>query len=436
MKVILQGSPLSIAALATLAPPVLLSNLQMRIMPVVFNSEHENMSQLRYFTAGESHGQALVGILEGLPAGLEIDEEYIATQLHRRQQGYGRGGRMRIEQDHARILSGVRFGKTLGSPIALEIANRDWQNWQTKMSIAPVAEETALKRVEIPRPGHADLAGAIKYQTEDIRNVLERASARETTARVALGAIARKFLESFGIRLASHVVQIQQAQSRYSLTNFGKAGFVFSLEELTQRAEASPVRCLDAEAEQEMIALIDRAKAERDTVGGIFEVAAFHLPVGLGSHVQWDRRLDGRIAMAMMSIPAIKGVEIGNGFHGATLWGSAAHDQIYHSAERGYSRSSNNAGGLEGGITNGEPLVVRVAKKPISTLMRPLDSVNMRTKEAAEAHIERSDVCAVPAASVIGEAMLALVLADAMLEKFGGDSMTEIFSRWQPWSTT
>lgn len=405
-------------------------------MPVVFNREYENMSQLRYFTAGESHGQALVGILEGLPAGLEIDEEYIAVQLHRRQQGYGRGGRMRIEQDRARILSGVRFGKTLGSPIALEIANRDWQNWQIKMSTTPVAEEAASKRVEIPRPGHADLAGAIKYQTEDIRNVLERASARETTTRVALGAMARKFLESFGARLVSHVVQIQQAQSPYSLTNFGKAGFGFSLEELTQHAEASPVRCLDADAEQKMTAIIDRAKAERDTVGGIFEVAAFHLPIGLGSHVQWDRRLDARIAMAMMSIPAIKGVEIGNGFLGATQWGSAVHDQIYHSAERGYSRSSNNAGGLEGGITNGEPLVVRVAMKPISTLMRPLDSVNMRTKEAAEAHIERSDVCAVPAAGVIGEAMLALVLADAMLEKFGGDSMTEIFSRWQQWSTT
>lgn len=389
------------------------------------------MSHLRYFTAGESHGQALVGILEGLPAGLEIDEDYLAVQLHRRQQGYGRGGRMRIEQDRARILSGVRFGKTLGSPIAVQIENRDWQNWQTKMSVAPVSDEAALKLVEIPRPGHADLAGAIKYQTEDIRNILERASARETTTRVALGAIARKFLESFGIRLASHVVQLQQAQSRYSLTEFGREDFAFDVEELSQRAEASPVRCLDLEAETEMIALIDRAKAERDTVGGVFEVAAFNLPVGLGSHVQWDRRLDARIAMAMMSIPAIKGVEIGNGFRGATQWGSEVHDRIYHSAERGYSRSSNNAGGLEGGITNGEPLVVRVAKKPISTLMRPLDSVNMRTKERAEAHIERSDVCAVPAAAVIGEAMLALVLADAILEKFGGDSMSEILGRWQ-----
>ncbi len=389
------------------------------------------MSQLRYFTAGESHGQALVGILEGVPAGLEIDEAYIATQLHRRQQGHGRGGRMRIEQDHARILSGVRLGKTLGSPIALEIANRDWRNWQTKMAVAPNAEAAQMARVEIPRPGHADLAGAIKYQTDDLRNVLERASARETATRVALGSIARKFLESFGVSLASHVVQIHEARSSFTLVNFGKAGFDFNLEEINQRAEASPVRCLEREAETEMIAAIDRAQQERDTVGGIFEVAAFHLPVGLGSYAQWDRRLDGRIAAAMMSIPAIKGVEIGGGFASATQRGSAVHDQIYFAEARGYYRSSNHAGGLEGGVTNGQPLVTRVAMKPISTLMRPLDSVNMRTKEAAAAHIERSDVCAVPAASVIGEAMLALVLADAMLEKFGGDSMTEILARWQ-----
>ncbi len=392
------------------------------------------MSQLRYFTAGESHGQALVGILEGLPAGLEIAEEYIATQLHRRQQGHGRGGRMRIEQDHARILSGVRFGKTLGSPIALEIANRDWQNWQTKMAVVPLANAEPVARVEIPRPGHADLAGAIKYQTDDIRNVLERASARETATRVALGAIARKFLQSFGIELVSHVVQIQDARSAYTLIAYNASAFSFSAEEINPRADASPVRCLDRAAEPEMIAVIDRAKEERDTVGGIFEVAAVHLPVGLGSYAQWDRRLDGRIAAAMMSIPAIKGVEIGRGFAGATQRGSAVHDQIYFSPERGYYRSSNHAGGLEGGVTNGEPLVVRAAMKPISTLMRPLHSVHLRTKEATPAHIERSDVCAVPAASVIGEAMLALVLADAMLEKFGGDSMTEILSRWQQWS--
>lgn len=390
------------------------------------------MSHLRYFTAGESHGPALVGILEGIPAGLEIDETYLAQQLHRRQQGHGRGGRMRIEQDRAQILSGVRFGKTLGSPLALQILNRDWQNWQTKMSITPVAGQVAP--VEIPRPGHADLAGSVKYRTGDMRNVLERASARETATRVALGAIARKFLEAFEIRIISHVVQIQQARSRYSFTKIGKNEFDVPLAEIASRTEASPVRCLDDEAEKRMIALIDEAKSNRDTVGGIFEVAALNLPVGLGSHIQWDRRLDARLAAAMMSIPAIKGVEIGNGFDGAGDWGSAVHDQIYYSAERGYFRSSNNAGGLEGGMTNGEPLVVRVAKKPISTLMRPLASVNIHTKEPAEAHIERSDVCAVPAAAVIGEAMLALVLADALLEKFGGDSMQEILERWTAWS--
>lgn len=389
------------------------------------------MSHLRYFTAGESHGQALVGIIEGMPAGLEISEEYITTQLYRRQQGHGRGGRMRIERDHARILSGVRFGKTLGSPIALEIANRDWQNWQTKMSVIANDETAQVARVEIPRPGHADLAGAIKYQTDDIRNVLERASARETTARVALGAVARKFLECFDICCVSHVIQIHDARSSFSLLAFHQNEN--ALKEITQRAENSSVRCLQEEAEAAMIAAIDRAKAERDTVGGIFEVAAFHLPIGLGSHVQWDRRLDARIAGALMSIPAMKGVEIGGGFLNATQRGSAVHDQIYFSKERGYYRDSNNAGGLEGGITNGQPLVVRVAMKPISTLMRPLDSVNMLTKEAAAAHIERSDVCAVPAACVIGEAMLALVLADAILEKFGGDSMDEILARWQQW---
>jgi chorismate synthase len=389
------------------------------------------MSQLRYFTAGESHGQALVGILEGMPAGLEIDEEYIALQLHRRQQGYGRGGRMRIEKDHARILSGVRFGKTLGSPIALVIENLDWKNWQEKMAVAQATPLAEIPKVEIPRPGHADLAGVTKYGFDDIRNVLERASARETAMRVAVGSLARKFLEAFNVIIASHVIQLHDVRSRFSLIDFGKAdhAFDFSLEELNARADASPVRCLDSEAEKAMMARIDEAKEKRDTVGGIFEVVALNVPVGLGSYVQWDRRLDARIAAAMMSIQAMKGVEIGDGFAGATRWGSEVHDRIYHSAVRGYHRSSNNAGGLEGGVTNGEPLVVRVAMKPISTLMRPLDSVNIRTKEAVPAHIERSDVCAVPAAGVIGEAMLALVLADAFLEKFGGDSMTEIHQR-------
>lgn len=389
------------------------------------------MNPLRYFTAGESHGQALVGILEGMPAGLAIDEEYIAVQLHRRQQGYGRGGRMRIEKDHATILSGVRFGKTLGSPIALLIENLDWKNWQEKMSVAPSAGLENTPKVEVPRPGHADLAGALKYGFDDIRNVLERASARETTMRVALGSIARKFLEEFGIGIASHVLQLHNVRSRFSVLDYGKPDSLFNFPavELNARADASPVRCLDSEAEQQMIARIDEAKAQRDTVGGIFEVAAFNVPVGLGSYVHWDRRLDARLAAAMMSIPAMKGVEIGDGFGGATRWGSEVHDRIFYHNERGYYRDRNNAGGLEGGVTNGQPLVVRVAMKPISTLMRPLDSVNIRTKEPTPAHIERSDVCALPAAGVIGEAMLALVLAEAVLEKFGGDAMEEIRKR-------
>jgi chorismate synthase len=389
------------------------------------------MNHLRYFTAGESHGQALVGILEGMPAGLAIAEEYIAVQLHRRQQGYGRGGRMRIEKDCAKILSGVRFGKTLGSPISLLIENFDWKNWQEKMDVAQSARLENITKVEVPRPGHADLAGVIKYGFDDIRNVLERASARETAMRVALGSIARKFLEEFGVIFASHVLQLHDVRSRFSLIDYGKtnSAFNFLTAELNARTDASPVRCLDAEAEKQMIARIDEAKTKRDTVGGIFEVAAFNVPVGLGSYVHWDRRLDARLAAAMMSIPAMKGVEIGDGFSGATCWGSEVHDRIYYRAERGYYRSSNNAGGLEGGVTNGQPLVVRVAMKPISTLMQPLDSVNIRTKEATPAHIERSDVCALPAAGVIGEAMLALVLADAVLEKFGGDAVEEIRER-------
>jgi len=386
------------------------------------------MSHLRYFTAGESHGQALVGILEGMPAGLEIDEEYIAAQLHRRQQGYGRGGRMKIEKDRAQILSGVRFGKTLGSPIALMIENLDWKNWQDKMAVAASEQQSEFLKVEVPRPGHADLAGALKYGFDDIRNVIERASARETAMRVALGSIARKFLQEFGVIIASHVLQLHDVKSRFSLIDFGKPNqpFNFSPNELNAAADASPARCLDAEAEKQMIARIDDAKEKRDTVGGIFEVAAFNLPVGLGSYAHWDRRLDARIAAAMMSIPAMKGVEIGDGFAGATQWGSEVHDRIYHNAERGYYRQSNNAGGLEGGVTNGQPLIVRVSMKPLSTLMQPLDSVNIRTKEPTPAHIERSDVCALPAAGVIGEAMLALVLADEFLEKYGGDAITEI----------
>ncbi len=392
------------------------------------------MGQLRYLTAGESHGQGLVGIIEGIPAGLEIHEDDIFHQLQRRQLGYGRGGRMKIETDRARILSGVRFGKTLGSPIAMFIENKDWKNWQTKMSVEEIGE--AVKKVTVPRPGHADLAGSIKYGQDDIRNILERASARETAMRVALAAIARKFLAEFGIHILSHVTQIYHKKSAISFLNYGNEKFKLPCEisEVNAFADKSPVRCLDTGVEAEMIQSIEFAKKQGDTVGGIFEVCAVNVPVGLGSHIQWDRKLDARIGAAMMSIPAMKGVEIGLGFSAAAKFGSEVHDPIHFDESRqAYSRPSNHAGGLEGGITNGMPLVVRVAMKPISTLMKPLDSVDMQTKENVQAHIERSDYCAVPAASVIGEAMLSLVLADACLEKFGGDAIQEILQSFHSW---
>jgi len=390
------------------------------------------MSTLRYFTSGESHGQGLVGLLEGMPANVEISSEKINQQLHRRQQGYGRGRRMKIETDRVRIFTGMRFGKTLGSPISLLVENKDWKNWQRRMAVE--GENPDVKPAVVPRPGHADLAGAIKYDQQDFRNILERASARETTMRVALGAVARQFLAHFGIGIASHVVQMVDVRSRYSLATFDAEKPEIPLEEINEKADASPVRCLDPEAEKGMIACIDHAKAERDTVGGIFEVVAYNLPVGLGSHVHWDRKLDGQIAAAMMSIQAMKAVEIGDGIGGACRYGSQVHDGIYYNEEqKQYYRKKNTAGGLEGGITNGMPLVVRVAMKPIATIMRPLDSVNMQTKEYAPAHKERSDVCAVPAAAVIGEAMLALVLAGTMLDKFGGDSFPEIKKRFDDW---
>ena len=392
------------------------------------------MSTIRYLTAGESHGQGLVGIIEGLPAGLEITEEDIAVDLKRRQMGHGRGGRMKIEKDKAQIFSGVRFGKTLGSPIALIVENKDWKNWQTKMSIKDIDE--SVKQVTVPRPGHADFAGAVKYGHQDIRNVLERASARETAMRVALGAIARKFLGTFSIKIVSHVLQIHSIKNSFTVASLGakKSDLPFELSEISDLADRSPVRCLDSSIEKKMIAKIDQAKKDQNTVGGIFEVACLNLPVGLGSHVHWDRKLDARISHAMMSIPAMKGVEIGLGFEAGARFGSEVHDQIYYDKDsKKYFRSSNGAGGLEGGITNGMPLTVRVAMKPISTLMRPLDSVDMATKEQTAAHIERSDVCAVPAASIIGESILALVVADAFLEKFGGDSMKEITRTYRAW---
>ncbi len=379
---------------------------------------------LRFTTAGESHGPALVSILEGAPAGIPLLAADVNEQLARRQQGYGRGRRMQIEQDSAEFLSGVRAGFTIGSPIAMLVRNRDWSNWVEIMDPArtPDDEAGARKRaVTRPRPGHADLPGMLKYDRDDARDILERASARETTARVAAGAICRKLLSEIGVSIGSYIVEL--------------GGVVAAVTadlppDLNAAADASPLRTLDKVAEQEMIARIDEAKKDGDTLGGVCEVVCRGLPVGLGSHVSWDRKLDGRIGAAMMSIPAVKGVEIGNGFDSARRRGSEVHDEI-HAASGSQrtgdlGRRTNRAGGLEGGMTNGEPLIVRVAMKPISTLMRPLATVEMKTGQPAEAVAERSDVTAVPAMGVIAESMLAFVLAEAALEKFGGDSLGEL----------
>jgi len=387
------------------------------------------MSTFRFTTAGESHGPALVAVVEGVPAGLRLEAERIDHELRRRQGGYGRGGRMRIESDRAEILSGVRHGETLGSPVALLVRNRDWANWTVAMSAAPLdepADDETLRRVHFPRPGHADLVGALKYDRTDARDVLERASARETTVRVAAGAVARALLAELGITVGSHVVALGGIRA-------GLAGE--PPEELNAASDLSPVRCLDPEAEGRMIDAIDAAKRDGDTLGGVVEVVARGVPAGLGSHVSWDRKLDGRLAGALMSIQAIKGVEVGLGFEAAMRPGSRVHDEIVRdrdlAAGGGYGRSTNHAGGLEGGITTGAPLVVRAAMKPISTLMRPLGTVDLRTGERGEAVRERSDVCAVPAAGVVAEAMVALVLADAVVEKFGGDSVPELLRNFR-----
>ncbi|HET9441247.1 MAG TPA: chorismate synthase [Longimicrobiales bacterium] len=380
--------------------------------------------RFHFHTAGESHGRALLALVEGVPAGLSlIAERDIDPDLKRRQGGYGRGGRMLIEQDRAEFLSGVRLGETLGSPISLIIWNRDWTNWQNVMSATPVAEadDVAAKAVHLPRPGHADLVGALKYDRDDARDILERASARETTARVAVGAIAKRLLAECGISLGSHVVMLGGIQ--VALPDELPA-------DLNAAVDHSPVRVLDAAAEKRMIAAIDEARASGDTLGGTFEVVVRGLPVGLGSHVSWDRKLDGRIAQALMSIQAMKGVEIGLGFEAARRPGSQVHDVIESdmNAARagGYKRASNRAGGLEGGMTTGAPLVARVAMKPLSTLMRPMQTVNLQTGERGAAVTERSDVVALAAAAVVGEAMVAIVIADAVLEKFGGDSLREL----------
>ncbi len=384
---------------------------------------------LRFLTAGESHGQALVAILEGMPAGVPIDPEAIASGLRRRQGGYGRGRRMAIESDRAEILSGVRRGRTTGGPIALLIPNKDWQNWQRTMSIAPEAapDATGANRAAVtrPRPGHADLAGALKYELEDIRDVLERASARETAARVATAGLARQLLAAFEIDVISHVVRIGDVAIPEALA--------VPASQIRAIPEDSPLHCAAPAVEQQMIAAIDAAREAGDTLGGAFEVVVSGVPVGLGSYVQWDRKLDGRLAQALMSIQAIKGVGIGKGPAVAALPGSRLHDEIVpagappsgHPAV-GVSRVTNNAGGLEGGVTNGEEIRVTGYMKPIATLMKPLRSVDLTTLEPSLAAIERSDVCAVTAAAVVGEAMVALVVADAWLEKFGGDSLAEI----------
>ncbi len=376
----------------------------------------------RFNTAGESHGRALVAIVEGLPAGLVVDVELINRDLERRQWGYGRGGRMKIERDRVEVLSGVRHGVTLGSPVALQVENKDWKNWSDVMAAEARAQEEVpeekMRRVRRPRPGHADLAGGLKYGARDLREILERASARETAARVACGALARQLLAPFGVEIRSHVAQ---------LGGVPESPLQVAWEDIRAIADDAPLRCADASAQDAMVALIDEKRREGDTLGGVFEVVARGVVAGLGSHTSWDSKLDGRLARALMSIPAVKAVSIGAGVEAASLPGSLVHDEIeYDSEGHAFKRPTNRAGGLEGGITNGEELRVRGFLKPISTLRRALRSVDIETKEEQLAAFERSDVTAVPAAGVIGEAMVALTLAAAMREKFGGDSVAEM----------
>lgn len=379
----------------------------------------------RFLTAGESHGPGLTVIVEGVPAALPLSEDYIAQDLRRRQGGYGRGARMQMEHDRAEIRSGVRHGLTLGSPIAMLLANRDWENWRERMSITPVDAE--IEKVTRLRPGHADLPGVIKYNFDDVRPILERSSARETAARVAVGAVARRLLAEFGIEIHSHVVCIGGQWADVSPPIDWEA------------VEASPVRCADDEAAQRMIAAIDAAREAGDSVGGIFTVVADGVPIGLGSHIQWDRRLDGKVAQAMMSINAVKGIDLGAGFAVAALRGSEVHDVILpveSREQRPWQRNTNRAGGTEGGMSDGMPLVVRGVIKPIPTLSNPLPSVDLATGELVQAHFERSDVCVVPAAGVVGEAMVAIVLADCLLEKFGGDHLEETRRNFEGYMAT
>ena len=372
---------------------------------------------LRYLTAGESHGQGLFGILDGYPAGIKISTDNIDTDLARRQVGYGRGGRMLIEKDKAEILSGVRWGRSLGSPICLHIKNKDWLNWEKAMSISSKYEDSVTP-VTKPRPGHADLSGLIKYGHNDLRNILERASARETAIRVAIGAVCKLLLKEFSIEIVSHVTKIGGiCINRTRL----------KLDDIRKKAEASLLRCADKDAEKKMIKRIDSAKKNGDSLGGIFEVIVTNPPIGLGSHTQWDRKINARLSMAIMSIQAIKGIEIGLGFDVARLFGSDVHDEIFYDKEnKRFYRKTNNAGGIEGGMTNGEEIIIRAAMKPIPPLMNPLSSVDIKTKKPFKASVERSDVCAVPAAAVVGEAVAAFEIANAMIEKYGGDSLSEM----------
>ncbi|RLA94495.1 MAG: chorismate synthase [Deltaproteobacteria bacterium] len=388
---------------------------------------------LRFLTAGESHGKSLTVIIEGFPADVPIQKEAIDRDLARRQISYGRGKRMEIEKDQVEITAGVRWGKTLGSPISLTISNKDWVNWQVKMSIQKEDADESL-RVTRPRPGHADLAGALKYNQKDIRNVLERSSARETAARVAVGAVCKLLLKEFDI----HFYSFTRAIGGISANLTG-----MSLSKIASRAESSEVRCADNEAAKKMKARIDEAKKRGDTLGGVVEIVVTGVPPGLGSHVHWDRKLDGRIAQSLMSVQAVKGVEIGLGFESAQRFGSQVHDEIFFEPPLdkgkpcwGFYRKTNNAGGIEGGISNGEPVVVRCAMKPISTLMKPLKSVDIISKKPEEATVERSDICRVPSLAVIGEAVVAFEIARAFLEKFGGDSLPEISFRYQQYLET
>ncbi len=399
---------------------------------------------LRLITAGESHGPGLTCLVEGLPAGLPLSQEQLDLDMARRQLGHGRGGRMKIEKDKARVTAGVRHGLTLGGPIALQVENRDYANWEERMSPWPLQDGAEVAEVHLPRPGHADLVGTQKYKQSDVRNILERASARETAARVAGGALCKAFLAALGVQVRSHVIQIASVHAPGGATATGRAadetsaapeGEAPAAGALTladfEHVDESPVRCLDEQAGRAMVAEINALRKANESLGGVFEVQAFGLVPGLGSHVSWEERLDGRLAMAILSIQAMKGVSVGDGFHIAGVPGSQAHDEIFYSPQRGYYRETNRSGGLEGGMTTGQPLIVRGAMKPLPTLTKPLRSVDIATHEPGEALRERTDSCTVPAAGVVGEAMVAFVLARAYLEKFGGDHIDDVHQAMQ-----